>query len=116
MMRSLRFRMLWNIALVAALLAAQWASQLHGFEHVRYDLARAEYAAAALTDGKEKAPRLGHSIYRCIEFQAFECAAVSNTVAILASAPSFSPVPERSLAPRPANYPPFSARAPPVPC
>jgi hypothetical protein len=106
--------MLWSFALVAALLTAQLASQLHGFEHVRYDLARADATAAAQAGGKESAPKLGHSAFRCLEFQAFDCAVVSTALTIFASALPFSPVSQPSPAPRLANTPPFSARAPPV--
>jgi hypothetical protein len=121
---SRRVCSLWSFALAAALLTAQWANQLHGFDHVRYELALAEYTAAAQAapaaasqpGGKENLPGLGHSLDRCIAFQAFDCVSVSTTIPILASAPSFFPIVEPGLSLRPANYPPFSARAPPVLC
>jgi hypothetical protein len=114
MLRSLRVRRFWSFALVAALLSAQWASQLHGFEHVRYELARAETTGTAGVGGQEKAPKLGHSIYRCLEIQAFDCVAVAKAIAVVASPPVFSPIVERGVAPRFATYLSFLARAPPV--
>ena len=123
---ALRF---WAFALVIALLAAQWAAQDHEFEHVRYELAMADYADSNVgptasrhersaqdddADPHGGAPSLGHSRDRCLVFQSLACAAVPGPLPKLAAAlPEIGAVAQPSLPLPHAPRIPFLSRAPP---
>jgi hypothetical protein len=122
-MSSQRNRLAWNVVLAAALLFAQWASVLHGFEHVRYDLGVAHRAAvlqgisqssAADQSGGESLPALDHSRDHCIVFHALDCAVAASDGPVLAQSATFALTPFPAPSARAATRPPFSSRAPPV--
>ena len=103
-----------HLFLALALLAAQWAGQLHGLSHLSHELATAAFIKAGGEGTNGNKPSLDHARDHCVVFQGLDCQA--------ASAPVLPPLAQQDTvfvarpvaAVLPAARPPFSSRAPPV--
>jgi len=123
-MSSQRNSVVWRFMFAAALLFAQWAGVLHGFEHVRYDLGIAHRAAvlqgvsgasaADQSPGGESLPVLDHSRDHCIVFHALDCVVTASDRPIFAQSATFAPAPFPAPEARASSSPPFLSRAPPA--
>jgi len=103
--------------LALALLAAQWAGQLHGLSHLSHELATAAFVKVGGEGGhgnKGNKPSLDHARDHCVVFQGLDCQAASAPVLppLIQHGALFVVFPVAAL--RPAARPPFSSRAPPV--
>jgi hypothetical protein len=100
--------------LALAVLAAQWAGQLHDLSHLQHDLATAAFVKAGEQGRQGNKPLLNHAREQCVVFHGLDCHA--------ASTPSLPPLAQHDalivvLPVVPvlvAARPPFSSRAPPV--
>ena len=106
----IRVRDLLSLVLAVALIAGQWAGQMHALSHAQYDLA---VAAHARTGGDNPAP-LDHARDRCVAFHALDCAVDAPPLAFLDSAVVVVLVAQPRLPLRPAKHTAYSSRAPPV--
>ena len=108
-------RKLLSLFVAVALVAAQWAGQLHALSHAEHNLAVA-VAASAAPDGEERQvpPPLDHSPDHCVAFHALDAAAGSSPAVVSASATSCLVASLPHLPPQLADRVPFSSRAPPV--
>ena len=103
-----------QLFLALALVAAQWAGQLHDLSHLKHELATAAYVKAGEQGRQGDKPLLNHAREQCVVFHGLDCHA--------ASTPSLPPLAEHdalivALPVAPvlvAARPPFSSRAPPV--
>ena len=105
-----RLRHLLSLVLAAALIAGQWAGQLHALSHAEYDLA---IAGQAQTGGDSPAP-LDHARDRCVAFHAVDCALSAPPLAFVGTDPAVTLVIQPGLPLRAAKHTAYSSRAPPV--
>lgn len=107
------FLQLYSVRLLLALslLGAQWAGQLHALSHVKHDLVAAAYIKAG--GGADK-PSLDHGREQCVVFQGLDCSPASLQPPMVASHPGSPGIALPQALIRPAGYPPYSSRAPPV--
>lgn len=103
-----------HLFLALALLAAQWAGQLHGLSHLSHELATADFIKAGGEWRKGGRPALDHARDHCVVFQGLDCQAASAPILppLFQQGAQFVAIPVAALLP--AARPPFSSRAPPV--
>lgn len=106
----IRARHLLSLVLTAALIAGQWAGQLHALSHAEYDLA----VAAHFKTGGDAPALLDHSRDRCVTFHALDCPVDAPALPLLDSPATAGIVASPRLPLRAAEHPAYSSHAPPV--